>query len=263
MTEEEFMITSILRCSRAEALLKKKHLNPEQQRVFLEMKRRRDNGEPLQYVVGEAPFMDFELEVNPHVLIPRPETELLVDALIKKIPSMSCMKDSSCSILDIGTGSGCIAIALKRAFPNVDVTAWDVSKKALVVAQQNARRLNVSVCFQRQDVLKAVSHKKYDIIVSNPPYIKEGDLLHLPQDVQQEPKRALNGGTDGLFFYKQIIPFSYKSLTKDGLLAFEMGDGQSSEIHNMLLANGFGSIQFIEDYVRTPRHVFATINRIY
>jgi len=186
--------------------------------------------------------------VNPSVLIPRPETEELVDWIIKDIQLLNL---EACSILDIGTGSGCIPIALKKKLPNTAVSALDISVDALEVAKQNAEFHNVDVRFMQADILKIVNSKStaYTIIVSNPPYVLQSEKETMkPNVVAHEPHLALFvNDDDPLKFYKSIVEFAKSNLEKNGKLFFEINDLKSEELKTYLIQNGFTKVEIKKD----------------
>jgi len=266
MTEQEFMLTSILCCRRVDLYAEDRALTPDQQFQFGEMKRRRRQGEPLQYILGKCDFMGQPFAVDPRVLIPRPETELLVDYVIQKLRSQPSFQGNSSkviNILDLGTGSGNIAITLAKHISGAHVTAVDIDARALTVARQNAISAGVGdkiefLCedmrcyFQRA----GESNRAYDVIISNPPYIPTNQLTDLPEDVRREPVLALNGGIDGLDFYRSIIHYSHQILSPEGFLCFEIGDGQRQGI-NLIFQEytSYGVPEEHKDYVQTDRFI--------
>jgi release factor glutamine methyltransferase len=208
---------------------------------------------PIQYILGEADFYRLKFKVNEHVLIPRPETEELVDLIIKEYQvAGSKTQDSrqTTNILDIGTGSGCIAVALKKNISNANVSAMDVSKEALLIAKQNAQQNNVDVNFLLQNILSVENWKgNYDIIVSNPPYIclSEKESLH-KNVVEHEPHLALFvNDDDPLLFYKSIAEFALKHLNKNGKLYFEINQAFALESKQILQEKGFKNVEVIKD----------------
>ena len=167
--------------------------------------------------------MDFFVDEN--VLIPRPDTEILVEEVIK-----IAQKYNSPRILDLCTGSGAIAISLKKFVPNADITAVDISEKALEIAQKNAKKLETKINFLRSDLFDKLDNKKFDIIVSNPPYIMKDEIKKLSEEVQKEPKIALDGGEDGLDFYRIITEQAINYLKTGSFLCFEIGYNQKSDV---------------------------------
>ena len=178
-------------------------------------------GVPLQHITHTQEFMKMDFYVDENVLIPRPDTEILVEEVIK-----IAQKIDSPKILDLCTGSGAIAISLKKYIPNAQVYAVDISKKALEIAQKNANRLEANVKFIESNLFDKVKKEKFDIIVSNPPYIKKSDINYLSQEVQKEPQIALDGGYDGLDFYRKISYQAIDYLKFGSYLCFEIGFDQ-------------------------------------
>jgi release factor glutamine methyltransferase len=214
---------------------------------------RRRRHEPIQYITGQQEFYGLTLAVTPAVLIPRPETEHLVEAVLERLP-----KDRPVSIADIGTGSGAIAIALASNLPHAEVTAIDLSPSALDVAESNARThgLDGQIHFLLSDLLEALPAPQqtdyFDAIASNPPYVPTDDspLLH-PQVREHEPSTALYAGPDGLEIYRRLIPQAQKALKPGGLLALEIGHGQQDALANLL--RGWSNVCFLDDLQGIPR----------
>ena len=209
--------------------------------------------EPLQYIVGHALFHGHQFKVTPAVLIPRPETEQLVDLIIDENPA------SDLRVLDMGTGSGCIAVSLARAlkFPQVD--ALDVSRDALEVARENAVALKTKVRFFESDMLSPQPPGRYDIIVSNPPYICWSEREAMESNVKDyEPGQALFvPDNDPLLFYKAIAPYAAQSLERGGRLYLEINQRFGNEMKRLLEDNGFDEVRIIEDSFGKTRFAAA------
>ena len=186
-------------------------------------------GVPLQHITHTQEFMKMDFYVDENVLIPRPDTEILVEEVIKIAQKIDCPK-----ILDLCTGSGAIAISLKKYIPNAQVFAVDISKKALEIAKKNANRLEANVKFIESNLFDKVKKEKFDIIVSNPPYIKKSDINYLSQEVQKEPQLALDGGYDGLDFYRKISYQAIDYLKFGSYLCFEIGFDQKEEVMEII-----------------------------
>lgn len=186
-------------------------------------------GVPLQHITHTQEFMKMDFYVDENVLIPRPDTEILVEEVIK-----IAQKIDSPKILDLCTGSGAIAISLKKYIPNAQVYAVDISKKALEIAKKNANRLEANVKFIESNLFDKVKKEKFDIIVSNPPYIKKSDINYLSQEVQKEPQLALDGGYDGLDFYRKISYQAIDYLKFGSYLCFEIGFDQKEEVMEII-----------------------------
>ena len=198
---------------------------------------RRLNGEPMAYLLGYREFYGREFTVSPAVLIPRPETEMLVD-----LAKASVGAGEPPSLLDLGTGSGCVAISLALECPQRCVVAIDFSMDALAIAATNAARLNANVELLHSDWFAALDDRRFDIIVSNPPYIAEGDS-HLAQgDLRFEPAAALSSGNDGLTALRKIIAGAPKHLRRNGMLALEHGYDQAVAVRQLLATAGFTGI---------------------
>jgi|AACY02.16.fsa_nt_gi protein-(glutamine-N5) methyltransferase, release factor-specific len=257
MKPHELILTSILDCRRVDLYTKKIVLSKELQERYDSMLQRYISGEPLQYVIGFTEFCGYRIYVNKHVLIPRPETEILVDTVCKTYKDR---KDTFLKILDVGTGSGCISIALAQFFKNSRITALDVSHDALVVAQKNIgiHRLSARINCICEDMfsflLNSAGEESFDIIVSNPPYIREVDMLELPGDVRQEPYVALDGGRDGLKYYR-MVSSSVEPVMKPGARLFlEVGDGQAQDVESLFRGKEeFLAPKIINDYMQTER----------
>lgn len=212
------------------------------------------NFEPIQYIQGTARFLERSYHVAPGVLIPRPETEELVEVMLREIPS-------DARILDVGTGSGCIAISLSKAFPNAEVTAWDVSEDALCIARRNNDDLRASVRFVKQDVLawRGDGGQCYDVIVSNPPYITESEKQEMERNVLDwEPFSALFvPNNDPLLFYRKIGELGRMMLADGGRLYFEINRAYGEATTMMLCGQGYTGIRILKDISGNDRFVIA------
>lgn len=203
-----------------------------------------ENGYPLQYVINKAEFMGLSFFVNEDVLIPQPDTEVLVEKAIE-----FAKKIKKCKILDLCTGSGAIAISIKKYVLDAEVFASDISQKALDVATKNAKNNNTDIKFLKSDMFENIKDT-FDIIVTNPPYIKTNIICTLPKDVQNEPKVALDGGIDGLKYYKIIAKDIKKYLKPRGTLLMEIGYDQEDKVTNL-----FEGSTCIKDYTGLNRVV--------
>ena len=186
-------------------------------------------GVPLQHITHRQEFMKMDFYVNENVLIPRPDTEILVEEVINIASKINDPK-----ILDLCTGSGAIAISLSKKFPDAEIIGADISEKALEVAQKNAKNLDANVKFIKSNLFENIPKTKFDIIVSNPPYIKKEDIQYLSEEVKKEPLIALNGGTDGLSFYRKIANEAIEYLKLGSYLCFEIGYDQKEEVINII-----------------------------
>lgn len=208
-------------------------------------------GIPIQYINNKAYFMGLEFYVDENVLIPRCDTEILVEEIIKIIK-----KDSLLKILDLCTGSGAIAISLKKYLNNIEIMASDISDKALMVAKKNASKIGVDVKFIESDLFNSINGK-FDLIVSNPPYIKKSVIPSLDKQVRNEPILALAGGEDGLDFYRKISYDAKKFLNNNGYLCFEIGYDQRKDVEDILLQNGYINIYSKKDYGGNDRIIIC------
>ena len=231
-----------------------------------ELLRRRAKREPLQYILGYTEFCGLKIKVGKGVLIPRPETELLVEKAIKTVTSYKLQvasKDnhSSLNILDLCTGSGCIALALAKEFPDAEVYGTDISEIAIRYAKENAKLNKIkNVAFIKGSLFKPVkkSLNTFDLIVSNPPYIKRNDIKNLQIEIKDwEPVKALDGGEDGLDYYRAIIPEAKNYLKECGCLMFELGVSQANGVRKMAEDAGFVNISLIKDYAGINRILIA------
>ena len=225
--------------------IKGKHLcENECQQIVSVLKERIKTNIPLQYLVGEAYFAGNKYFVDKHTLIPRPETEIVVEKCLSKFA-----KQDSLKILDIGTGSGCISVELAKFYENSEITACDISEKVLVVAKKNACRYFVDnrINFVCSDVFSNIIGN-FNLIVSNPPYISKKDVNRVQDDVFAfEPHNALFADDDGLFFYKKIIKESDNYLSDKGYIIFELGENQSEKVAECFKKNGFVNIELTKD----------------
>jgi len=257
----EHLLSHVLKRKRLELYLSfDKPLNEDETNLYRELIRRRGTTEPLQYILGSVEFYGLEFHVTRDVLIPRPETEILVEKIIESFD-----KNSHLKILDIGTGSGNIAISLAKNFDNAEVTGIDVSGEALTIAKENSRinDVNGKVKFGILDVLNQniTPEVKYDVIVSNPPYVSVKEYPELRPELNvYEPRIALTDENDGLNFYRVISEKSKKILKKEGQMFFEIGQGQSEEIKNILERNKFSDIKIFKDYSDIERVITGVLN---
>jgi release factor glutamine methyltransferase len=219
-----------------------KELPAEAATRFRDFAERRKKGEPVAYILGHKEFYSLDLVVTPAVLIPRPETELLVDLILARKPA---------SVLDVGTGSGAIALALKRHLPGARVVASDASAAALAVAKRNAARLNLEIELRHGRWFDAVPGERFEAVVANPPYVEVGDP-HLAQ-LAFEPRLALEAGTDGLDALRAIVRGAPAHLLPGGWLLVEHGMGQQQAVRSLLEAAGLESASHWPDLAGIPR----------
>ena len=252
--DSELLLSKSLNKSREEILINlEQNINKKVLADFNKYLLRRSKKEPIAYLLGEKEFWSKKFFVNKNTLIPRPETELLVDKLV------TIFKKKRITILDIGTGSGCIIISLLIELKKSTGMAVDISREAITVAQKNARKLNLSerIKFLHKP-FEELYEKKFDLIVSNPPYIKKKDIKNLSDDIKKyEPKMALDGGNDGLDLIKKIIYKSKKILKINGTLALEIGNEQINKVSKILIDNKFRIKCVIKEYRNNVRCVFA------
>tara|TARA_Y100001949_G_scaffold136801_1_gene118420 strand:+ start:6096 stop:6938 length:843 start_codon:yes stop_codon:yes gene_type:complete len=254
--DAELILSKILGLSREKILL---NLNDKiNDKVFENfnyyLKLRKQN-RPIAHILGFKDFWKYKFKVDKNVLIPRPETELIIEQALKNLPKLS-----NKNILDIGTGSGCIIISIIKERENCKATAIDKSLKALKVAKLNAEMHHVlkKIKFLNIDVDKYFANK-YDLIVSNPPYIKDSEILSLDKDVKlNEPKLALSGGKSGLNKVFKVIKKSQELLKTNGKLILEIGDKQSKEVKKYLIKNNFNQIKIFKDLSGKKRCVVST-----
>lgn len=219
-------------------------LTAEELARYREMVKRRAAGEPVAYICGEKEFMGLTFKVTPAVLVPQPDTETLVEAAIERLRGKKSPR-----VADICTGSGAIALALAHYLPETSVAATDISTEALSIAKENAESLGLSerVEFREGDLLAPLSGEPFDAIVSNPPYISSAEIAGLPREVRAEPIIALDGGADGLDFYRRLVHESAALLKDGGFLAVECGDTQAGAIAEMAVTGGFGRTEIVHD----------------
>lgn len=253
--EAEMLLCHALRLDRLGLYLHHdRPLCPEELARFKPLLLKRAKGFPLQYILGEAEFFGITLRVRPPVFIPRPETEVLVEAVLERLK-----EDDFPLVADVGTGSGNIAIALAK---NIEarIFATEVSQEALSLARENAQISGVSskISFLSGDLLSPLRGLgPLDAVVSNPPYIPTGDLADLPQEVKHEDWRALDGGEDGTCFHRRLAAESREFLRPGGLLAMEVGHGQAQRVAEVLEGYGWEGIEVLEDLSGTERVVLA------
>ena len=252
--DSEILLSKILKKTREDILINlDQKINSKDISAYKEYLQRRSNNEPIAYILGEKEFWSKIFYVNTSTLIPRPETELLVDKILK------IYKEKKISILDIGTGSGCIIISLLSGLKNSNGIGIDISKNAIFTAKKNAikYKLTKRVKFFNKS-LNNIFSKKFDLIVSNPPYVDSKDIKNLSDDIKRfEPRIALDGGNDGLDLIKKVIYKSKNILKIKGMLALEIGNEQIKKVSKILIDNNFRLKHVIKDYKTNVRCVFA------
>ena len=252
--DSEILLSKTLNKTREDILINlDQKINTKNILAYKEYLKRRSNNEPIAYILGEKEFWSKKFYVNKDTLIPRPETELLVDKILK------IYRDKRISILDVGTGSGCIIISLLSSLKNSKGIGIDISKNAILTAEKNALKYKLTkrVKFINKSFNNIFS-KKFDLIVSNPPYIDSKDIKNLSDDIKRyEPRIALDGGNDGLDLIKKVIYKSKNILKINGMLALEIGNEQIKKVSKILIDNNFRIKNVIKDYKKNVRCVFA------
>jgi len=256
--DSEILLSSVLGKSREEILINlDKKINSKDIFSFKKLIERRSSKEPLAYILKEKEFWSKKFEVNESTLVPRPETELMLEKLIK------IYKDKKINILDIGTGSGCILISLLSELKNSIGVGVDISTEALKIAKKNAKKhkINNKIFFYNKSFTE-IYDRKFDLIVSNPPYLLTKDIRNLQEDIKRfEPLIALDGGNDGLDVIKKVIYKAKNILKFDGMLALEIGNGQFRKVSNILFKNNFRIKYKLKDYKDNTRIIISILNR--
>ena len=254
--EAELMVMSVMKMDRTRLVLNGKlPVMPQHTYRMNKMIERRKKGEPLQYILGETEFMSLDFFVREGVLIPRSDTEILVETVIDKIG------DKKTTVADICTGSGCIGISIAHYKKNTDVELFDISDVALETAEKNIKRNNMSdrVKSYKMDILNEYPKKKYDVVVSNPPYIEKAVIETLQTEVKDyEPRIALDGGEDGLVFYRRITKTAHNFFKKGVLLEFDIGYNQGESLRG-LMQNDFYHTEVIKDLNDNDRVVIGKL----
>lgn len=256
--EAELILSHITGFSISELIFQRnKSLTESEEKKFIECVERRNYGEPVQYIIGECEFMSLDFLVNEDVLIPRSDTEVLVEYIISKF------KEREASFLDIGTGSGCIGISILKYCPKTKALLVDISEGALNTSKKNAElnKVRDRADFKILDILSQIPDTKFDFVVSNPPYIRPDVIEGLERDVKDfEPYTALFGGEDGLMFYRRITEIAPKILKDDGILAYEIGYDQAEDVSKLLERN-FSNIKVLKDLCGNNRVVIGKLKR--
>ena len=267
--EVQCLLQAVLQVNRAYLLTHPEQiLGAEQQAHYAALLERRLSGEPLAYILGEREFFGLMFRATPATLIPRPDTELLVELALQRIPQPSLQpspawgRGSLFRVLDLGTGSGAIALSIAHARPDIEVTAVDASQDALEVARENAQRLNIgNAHLLRSDWFSALAGERFDLIVSNPPYIADRDA-HLAQgDRGFEPRGALASGADGLDDIRRIVADAKEHLNAGGWLLFEHGYDQAGRVRELLRQAGYAEVFSARDLAGIERVSGGTIPR--
>jgi release factor glutamine methyltransferase len=252
----ELLLAGILNCKRLDLyLMFERPLNDEEVQSYREYIARRGKFEPLQYILGEVEFYGLKLKVSKDVLVPRPETELLVEEAIKLSSEVNVK-----TIIDIGSGSGNIAISLAKNLNGVKVTSIDLSSSAIKVAEANAgfNGVNDKIDFINSGIEEYQTNQQFDLIVSNPPYVSEQDYSSLQKEIlEYEPIESVTDKSDGYKFYRLISERSNDFLKNGGYLLFEMASGQSEKIKSILEQNNFSDIKIVKDYQNIDRVIIG------
>ena len=256
--EAEIILSDLLALSRPELVLQaRQNVSPTVAEQVEDIVSRRIQGEPLQYIQGKAYFMNLELEAAPGVLIPRPETELLVEKICRELPRNGAM-------LDIGTGSGAIALAVADERPDARITAVDISREALAIAERNRARYQFNnVILLHSDLFSALSGNKFDYIAANLPYISEEEYRQLPDEIRlHEPRQALLAADNGLALIKSTAVQAHNFLNSGGKIIFEIGSSQGAATVALLEECGhFQPIEIMQDLNRLDRFVWAAVEQ--
>ena len=253
-TNAELLLAGILNCKRLDLYLSyDRPLDEDEKQNYRTFISKRGNFEPLQYILGQTEFFGLNFIVNPSVLIPRPETEILVETIINENKH-----EQNITILDIGTGSGNIPVSLAKNITGLSITSIDISEEALKTALQNAELNSVSdkISFIKQNIFDTEVYNlgEFDIIVSNPPYVEKDEMKNLQKEIiNYEPHNAVTDGGDGYKYYKRIAEVSSKLLKPKGKIYFELGIGQSEKVTNILKEHNFANVKNIKDYQNINR----------
>ncbi len=291
--EAEIFVREGLDINTVETYRDNPELSKEQTRTLEYMLERRVRHEPLQYILGYEEFLRLKLLVGPGVLIPRPETEFMAEQAVKTVNSEQLTINSknrnsslvpwSLRILDLCTGSGCLALALAKEFPDFEIYGTDISEIAIGYARKNAeinniknatfltgslfqpfKKIDTDCCLPFSPLDNSISNPTgftFDLIISNPPYIRTDDIKGLQPEVKDwEPAIALDGGTDGLDFYRELIPAARYFLKDNGLIILELGNGQSSRVAEIIESSGYSHTEIIKDYAGIERIIQASRN---
>lgn len=252
--DAELLIAFALQLRRIELYVKSEQLlTTDQLATIRDVVRRRQEGESVAYITGEKEFWGLPFRVGPHVLVPRPDTETLVEAALDRI-----VKTQTCRVLDVGTGSGAIAVAIAKSRPQASVWATDASAEALQTARANAERNGVTINFGEGRFFEPVANEApFDVIASNLPYIPSADMAGLPDDVRREPHLALDGGPDGLALIRQLVAEAPARLAPGGWLLLELGQGQAPAVAKLCLEAGLQDVQTFKDLAGIERVVGA------
>jgi release factor glutamine methyltransferase len=254
----ELLLADILKCKRLELyLMYDRPMTEKELTEYREYLKRRSTFEPAQYIIGTVEFYGLEFKVSPDVLIPRPETEILVETVINSVP-----KEDELRVMDIGSGSGNISIAIAVNLPNAQVSGIEISESAIVVAEENLKKydLNKRVSFLNYDILNVNRDElsDFDIIVSNPPYVSKDDYSKVQKEIlNYEPNIAVTDFNDGYKFYREIISLASQVLKPNGKIFLEIAQGQSKKISEFMKENNFNEIYSVQDYQKIDRVIYG------
>ena len=255
--DAEVLLAYVLHCRRLALYVKlKKVLTAEQITRYQNLIKRRLERIPVAYLTGHKEFMGLNFAVTPDVLIPRPDTEVLAQGVIENLYKFN----RKIKIADLGTGSGAICVSILKFAENVTAAAVDISKKALDIAHFNAEKFNVDdkITFYEGNLFEPLAGQTFEVIVSNPPYVSTADFKNLQPEIENEPEIALEGGADGLDFYRKIVEAAPKFLSDDGFLAMELGFKQSPAVKKLIEDNGnFKQIEIWKDLAGIERVIAA------
>jgi len=235
-----------------------RELTPDEQANFDEVVRERARGCPTQYITGHQEFWGLDLLVSPAVLIPRPETEHVVETVLELVKEYPFDGPGRLKLLDVGTGSGCIALALASELPHAEIHACDISEEALEIARVNAARLALGgkVLFRKSDLLNVYSGEQFDFVISNPPYVGEADAEKVQKQVREfEPRIAVFSGQEGLDIYRKLVPQAHEHLRPGGWFVAEIGFSEEAKVRELL--DGWEDVQVTADLQGIPRVVAA------
>jgi release factor glutamine methyltransferase len=235
-----------------------RELTPDEQSNFDEVVRERARGCPTQYITGHQEFWGLDLLVSPAVLIPRPETEHVVETVLELVKEYRFDGPGRLKLVDVGTGSGCIALAMASELPHAEIHACDISEEALEIARVNAARLALGgkVLFRKSDLLSVYAGEHFDFVISNPPYVGECDADKVQKQVREfEPRVAVFSGREGMEIYRRLVPQAHKHLRPGGWLVAEIGYSEEDNVRNLLA--GWAEIQVTPDLQGIPRVVAA------
>lgn len=254
--DAEIFLSHILNCPRIELYLDNLAVEERESRHYWNLLTERAGGVPLQYLVGSTEFMGLKFKIRPGVFIPRPETEILVEAVLGLQLTVYSLQPK---ILDIGTGCGNIAISIARSLRGARIFACDISDSALQLTKENSSLNKVRICLLQSNLFSAFKKKEsFSLIVSNPPYVNTQEIPGLIREIHHEPKLALDGGRDGLFYYRKIINQAPVYLEDRGLLVLEIGDNQKPLVQEIFAQSGrLSLIKTVRDYNDVERVVIA------